>query len=169
MSTLRLNTLTWVRWIQNKHNCRQDSVSLTGSNLIEGFLGNRQYADMALIILTKKSCSDLCLECSTCAMFFSSSLTLSIMARLRISRLSPADKIEPFMLVFKRVSKWIPSTNNVLNKDLDMYPPSSTSLPYISLMNCLSSKGLRSSILPFVNAKLSSSPRSLQIRCSLNP
>ena len=49
-----------------------------------------------------------------------------------------------------------------------MYPPPPTSLPYISLMNCLSSKGLRSSILPFVNAKLSSSPRSLQIRCSLN-
>ena len=133
------------------------------------FLGEQTICGMALIILTKKSCSDLCLECSTCAMFFNSSLTLSIMARLRISRLSPADKIDPFMLVFKRVSKWIPSTNNVLNKDLDMYPPPPTSLPYISLMNYLSSKGLRSSILPFVNAKLSSSPRSLQIRCSLNP
>ena len=49
-----------------------------------------------------------------------------------------------------------------------MYPPSPTSLPYISLMNYLSSKGLRSSMSPFVNAKLSSQPRSLQIRCSLN-
>ena len=43
-----------------------------------GFFGKQQYAAIADMALTKKLSKHLCLECSTCAMFFNSSLIVSM-------------------------------------------------------------------------------------------
>lgn len=48
-------------------------------------------------------------ECSTCAMFFSSSFTVSIIARLRSSSLSDMLIKMPFILLFSLVISCIPS------------------------------------------------------------
>ena len=47
---------------------------------IAGFFSKKQYAVMADRELAMKLLKERCLECSTCAMFFNSSLTVSIKA-----------------------------------------------------------------------------------------
>lgn len=47
---------------------------------IAGFFSKKQYAAMADRELAMKLLKERCLECSTCAMFFNSSLTVSIKA-----------------------------------------------------------------------------------------
>lgn len=116
-----------------------------------------------------KLSNDLCLECSTCAIFLSSSLMVSIIALFLSKSLSDIFMIEPFMLLFSFVMSCIPSTKSLLNRFLLIYPLSPTSLPYMKSTNALYSNGLRSSISPGVIMKLSNSPFSLHIRWSLKP
>ena len=111
----------------------------------------------------------LCLECSTCAIFLSSSLTVSMMARFLRSSLSESDINAPFMLLFSLVISCMPSTNNLWKRTLLIYPLSPTSFPYINSTKDLYSRGLRSSMSPGVIMKFNSSPHSLHIRCNLNP
>ena len=111
----------------------------------------------------------LCLECSTCAIFLSSSFTLSIMALFLSKSLAETLIKAPFMLLFNLVISCIPSTNSLWKRFLPMYPLSLTSLPYMKSTKALYFKGLRSSISPSVIIKLISSPFSLQIKCNLKP
>ena len=111
----------------------------------------------------------LCLECSTCTIFLSSSLTVSMMARFLRSSLSESDINAPFMLLFSLVISCMPSTNNLWKRTLLIYPLSPTSFPYINSTKDLYSRGLRSSMSSGVIMKFNSSPHSLHIRCNLNP
>ena len=111
----------------------------------------------------------LCLECSTCAIFLSSSFTVSIMALFLSKSLSETLIKAPFMLLFSLVISCIPSTNNLWKRFLLMYPLWPTCLPYMKSTKALYSKGLRSSTSPGVIIKLRSSPFSLQIKFNLKP
>ena len=119
--------------------------------------------------LTMKLSKHLCLECSTCAMFLSSSFAVSIMALFRSKSLSETLIKAPFILLFNLIISYIPSTQSFWKRFLQMYPLLPISLPYINSMNALYSKGLRSSTSPGVIIKLRSSPFSLQIKCNLKP
>ena len=144
-------------------------MSHTLSHVMHGFLGKKQYAANAPSKLTTKLQNDLCLECSTCAMFFSSSLTVSIIALFLVSSLSDILMIAPFMLLLSFVISCIPSTKRRWNSSLPIYPLSPTSFPYRNSTKALCSSGCLSSMSPGVITKLSSSPISLQIRCNLKP
>ena len=111
----------------------------------------------------------LCPECSTCAMFLSSSFTVSIMALFLRKSLSETLIKAPFRLLFNLVISCIPSTNSLWKRFLPMYPLSPTGLPYMKSINALHSSVLRSSTSPGVIIKLRSSPFSLQIKCYLKP
>ena len=111
----------------------------------------------------------LCLECSTCAMFLSSSFTVSIMALFLSKSLSETLIKAPFMLLFNLVISCIPSTKSLWKRFLPMYPLSPNSLPCMNSKKDLYSKGLRSSTSPGVIIQLRISPFSLQIRCDLKP
>ena len=124
---------------------------------------------MAPSRLTTKLPTDLCLECSTCAMFFSLSLTVSIMARFLSNSLSETLINAPFMLFLSFVINYMPSTKSIWKRFLLIYPLSATSLSKIISTNFLFSSGFLSSTSPDVAMKLSSSPFSLHIRCNLNP
>ena len=116
-----------------------------------------------------KLLKERCLECSTCAMFFSSSLTVSIKA-LFLSRILSATLIsEFFMLLLTFVTSWIPLRNRLSNRACPIYPLSAQSFPlmFSKILPCFN--GSRSSTFPGVNMKLRISPLSLIIRCSLNP
>ena len=63
--------------------------------------------------LTMKLSKYLCLECSTCAMFLSSSFTVSIMALFLSKSLSEKLINAPFMLLFNLVISCIPSTKSL--------------------------------------------------------
>ena len=54
----------------------------------------------------------LCLQCSTCAMFFSSSFTVSMIALLHKSNLSETLVDAPFILLFNFMISCMPSTNS---------------------------------------------------------
>ena len=137
--------------------------------LTHGFFGNKQYTAITPNRLMMKLSKLLCQECSTCAMFLSSSFTVSIMALFLSKSLSETLINAPFMLLFNLVISCIPSTKSLWKRFLLMYPLSPNSLPCIKSMNALYSKGLRSSIYPGVIIKLRSSPFSLQIKCNLKP
>ena len=111
----------------------------------------------------------LCPECSTCAMFLSSSFTVSIMALFLSNSLSETLIKAPFMLLFNLVISCIPSTKSLLKRFLPMYPLSPNSLPCMNSKKDLYSKVLRSSTSPGVIIQLRISPFSLQIRCNLKP
>ena len=74
-------------------------------------LGNMQYAAIAPSMFTMKLSKLLCLECPTCAMFFNSSFTVSIIARFLSSNLSDTLTKAPFMLLLSLVISCMPSTN----------------------------------------------------------
>lgn len=119
--------------------------------------------------LTKKLWKVLCLECSTCSMFFSSSLIVSISTRLR-NRILPATLIcAPFMLFLSLVMSCMPSTKRCSKSLLLIYPLSSTSLPDISVRKRLFSRGILSSVSPRVMHMVCYSIFSLQTTCSLKP
>ena len=106
--------LTWVRQIQNKASC----ISIVLVTLIHGFFGKRQYAAIAPKRLTMKLSKVLCLECSTCDIFLSSSLTVSIMVRFLRRSLSESDINVPFILLFNLVISCMPLTNNLWKRFL---------------------------------------------------
>ncbi len=58
----------------------QSQPSLIKATSIAGFFSKKQYAAIADKTLAMKLLKDQCPECSICAMFFSSSLTVSIKA-----------------------------------------------------------------------------------------
>ena len=124
---------------------------------------------MAESELAMKLLKERCLECSICAIFFNSSLTVSIKA-LFLSRILSATLIrEFFMLFFTLVISCIPLRKRFSNKACPIYPLSAHSLPFIFFRNLFCFNGSRSSTFPCVSMKLRISPLSLIIRCSLNP
>lgn len=68
-----------------------------------GFFSKKQYATMAESELAIKLLKERCLECSIWAMFFNSSLTISIKARSLSRILSVTLTMEFFMLFFTLV------------------------------------------------------------------
>lgn len=124
---------------------------------------------MAARRLTVKLCRLRCLECSTCAMFFNSSLTVSIIVLLRRRTLSETLIMAPFILLLSFVMSCIPLTKSFWKRFLLMYPLPAISLSKICSMKRLSSNGFLSSTSPGVTMKFRSSPFSLHIRCSFNP
>ena len=141
----------------------------TGSTLIVGFLGKKQYAANAPSRLTMKLSKHLCLECSTWAMFLSSSFIVSMMALFLSSTLSDTDIMAPFMLFLSLVISCMPSTNSFSKRFLPIYPLSPTSLPYIRSTKALYSSRFLSPTSSGVIMKFISTPFSLHIKCSLNP
>ena len=71
--------------------------------------------------ITMKLSKHLCLECSTCAIFLSSSFTVSIMALFLSKSLSETLIKAPFMLLFNLVISCIPSTKSLWKMFLLMY------------------------------------------------
>lgn len=95
---------------------------------MQGFFGKQQYAASAPSVLTTKLPNDLCLECSTCAMFFNSSFTVSMIALLLNNSLSDKLVSAPFMLFFSFVTNCMPSTKRRSNSRLLIYPLSANQL-----------------------------------------
>ena len=115
-------------------------VPIARETFIHGFFGKQQYAAMQERRLTIKLSKVLCLECKL-----------------------------PFISLFSLVISCIPSTNCLSNRFLPIYSLSPTSFPWINSTKGLYSRSLRSSRSPGVIMKFNSSPRSLHIRCNLNP
>ena len=125
---LNMFNVSSTKILKNKVSCLSFMQS-TGSTLIVGFFGKKQYADNAPSRLTMKLSKHLCLECSTWAMFLSSSFTVSMMALFLSSNLSDTDIMAPFMLFLSLVISCMPSTNSFSKRFLPIYPLSPTSLP----------------------------------------
>lgn len=97
--------------IQNIVSC----PSLTKHRSMAGFFSKKQYAAMADRELAMKLLKERCLECSICAIFFNSSLTVSIKARF-LSRILSATLIrEFFMLFFTLVISCMPPVKRFSN------------------------------------------------------
>ena len=106
-----------------------------------------------------------CREYSICAMFFSSSLAVSINA-LFLSRILSAILIREFLILFLTlVTSCIPLRKRFSNRAWPIYTLSAHSFPLMFFRNLPCSKGSQSSTFPGVKF----SPLSLIIRCSLNP
>ena len=87
-----------------------------------GFFSKKQYAAMAESELAIKLLKERCLECSICAIFFNSSLTVSTKARF-LSRILSATLIrEFFMLFFTLVISCMPSRKRFSNRACPIYP-----------------------------------------------
>ena len=140
--------------------------SLTNFISMAGFFSKKQGADNAFAI---KLLKDWRLECSICAMFFSSSFTVSINA-LFLSRILSAILIsEFFMLFLTLVTSCMPSRNRFSNRACPIYTLSAHNFPLMFSRNLPCFDGSRFSTFPEVNMKLRISPLLLIIRCSLNP
>ena len=114
----------------------------------------------------RKLSKERCLECSICAIFFNSSLTVSINARFLSNILSATLIREFFILFLAFVTSCIPFVNRDSNKHCPIYPLSAQSFPFMFFRNCSPFRGSRSSTFPGVNMKLRISPLSLMTRCS---
>lgn len=93
---------------------------------MQGSLGEQQYVANAPSVLTMKLPNDLCLECSTCAMFFNPPFTVSMIAFLLNNSLSDMLMSAPLMLFFCFVTNCMPSTKRRSNSRLLIYPLSAT-------------------------------------------
>ena len=134
-----------------------------------GFFSKKQYAAIADKEFAIKLLNERCLECSICAMFFSSSLTVSIRA-LFLSRILSAILISEFFILFLTlVTSCMPFRKRFSNRLWPIYPLSAHSFPLMFSKNLPCFKGSRSSSFPGVNMKLRISPLSLIIRCNLKP
>lgn len=80
-----------------------------------GFFSKKQYAAMAESELAMKLLKERCLECSICAMFFNSSLTVSIKARFLYRILSATLIREFFILFFTLVISCMPLVKRFSN------------------------------------------------------
>ena len=133
-----------------------------------GFFWQKQYAAIADKELAIKLLNERCLECSICAMFFNSSLTVSIRA-LFLSKILSAILISEFFILFLTlVTSCMP-----LRKGSQTEPDQYIFCLRIVFLWCSPetylANGSRSSTFPGVNMKLRISPLSLIIRCNLNP
>ena len=134
-----------------------------------GFFSKKQYAAIADKELAIKLLNERCLECSICAMFFNSSLTVSIKA-LFLSKILSAILISEFFILFLTlVTSCMPFRKRFSNRACPIYPLSAHSFPLMFSRNLPCFNGSRSSTFPGVNMKLRISPLSLIIRCNLNP
>lgn len=115
-------------------------------------------------VLAMKLLNELCLECSICAIFFNSSLTVSINAFF-LNRILLAMLIsEFFILFFTLVISYMPSRKKFSNRAWPIYPLSAHSFLLMLSRKFPYFKGSRSSTFPGVNIKLNISPLSLIIR-----
>lgn len=118
-----------------------------------GFFSKKQYAAIAESAFAMKLSKDLCLECSICAMFFNSSLTVSISARFLRMILS-AILIREFLILFlPLVISCIPFMNRFSNNACPIYPLSPHSFPFMFIKNLPCFNGSRSSTFPGVKMK----------------
>lgn len=123
-----------------------------------GFLGKKLYAMIAEIISIRKFPSPLCLECTACTMFLSSSLIVS-MTDLFLSNILSLSGISLFFIFdLIPVTKCIPSLNNASKSVFEIYPLSPYDFPNMYLLNTLNTSGLRSSTLALVRQKFNNSP-----------
>jgi len=120
---------------------------------IAGFFSKKQYAAMADKELAMKLLKERCLECSICAMFFNSSLTVSIKA-LFLSRILSAILISEFLILFLTlVTSFMPSRKRLSNETHPIYPLSAQSFPLMFSRNLPYFNGFRSFTFPRVNMK----------------
>ena len=134
-----------------------------------GFFSKKQYAAIADKEFAMKLLKERCLECSICAIFFSSSLTVSIKA-LFLSRILSEMLISEFFILFLTlVTSCMPLRKRFSNRAWPIYPLSAHNFPLMFSRNLPCFNGSRSSTFPGVNIKLRISPLSLIIRCNLNP
>ena len=87
---------------------------------MHGFFGKKQYTARAPSILTIKSSNDLCLECSTYAIFFSPSLIVSMIA---LSGKQPVRHAHggPFYVALE-LRYQLDAVNEALEQFLPIYP-----------------------------------------------
>lgn len=129
-----------------------------------GFFSKKQYAAMADSALAMKLLNELCLECSICAIFFNSSLTVSINA-LFLNKILSAMLINEFLILFfTLVTSCMSFRKRFSNRACPIYPLSAHNFPFIFSRNFPYFRGSRSSTLPGVSMKFSISPLSLIIR-----
>ena len=120
---------------------------------IAGFFSKKQYAVMADRELAMKLLKERCLECSICAMFFNSSLTVSIKA-LFLSRILSAILISEFLILFLTlVTSFMPSRKRLSNETHPIYPLSAQSFPLMFSRNLPYFNVFRSFTFPRVNMK----------------
>lgn len=128
------------------------------STSIAGFFSKKQYAAIADRAFAMKLLNDRCLECSICAMFFSSSFTVSISA-LFLSRILSAMLISEFLMLFLTlVTICMPLRKRFSNKACPIYPLSAHSFPFMFSTNRPCFKGSWSSTFSGVNIKFRISP-----------
>lgn len=135
--------------------------------LTDGFFSKKLYAAKTERTFITKLNTLRCLECTSCATFLSSSLMVSMTDLLRNRILSYNGISLFFILHFKPVTISIPSLNNLSNKPCEIYPLSANNFPNTLSLNLLKTSVFLSSTFAFVSIKLSSSPLSLHIRCSV--
>lgn len=134
-----------------------------------GFFSKKQYAAIADKAFAMKLLKERCLECSICAMFFNSLLTISINARF-LSRILSAILIREFLMqFFTFVTSCIPLRKRFSNNICPIYPLATRNFPLYISKNPPCFKGSRLSTFLRVNIKLRISPLLLVIRCNLNP
>lgn len=110
-----------------------------------GFFSKKQYAAIALRALAIKLLKERCLECSICAMFLSSSFTVSISARF-LRQILSATLMREFLILFLTfVTSCIPSTKRLSKRVFPIYPLSPKSFPLMFLSNAPSLRGSLSS------------------------
>ena len=102
-----------------------EKFHINGGFLFKEAIGSNSWECIGYEII-----EDRCLECSIWAIFFNSSLTVSITALFLIRILSFIFINTFFMLFLILVINWMPSTNRVSNKDWPIYPLSAHNFPY---------------------------------------
>lgn len=109
------------------------------STVIIGLFGNRLYAANAPSVLTVKLSKERSFEYSICAIFFNSSLMVSIMARFNNNNnnLSETFIMTPFMFLQLSNKFCILSTKSLSNKFLLIWPLNINKLTVIYTLNQL--------------------------------
>ena len=123
------------------------------NDINSGFLFKETVCSNGWRELAMKLLKERCLECSTCAMFFNSSLTVSIKA-LFLSRILSAILISEFLILFLTlVTSFMPSRKRLSNETYPIYPLSAQSFPLMFSRNLPYFNGFRSFTFPRVNMK----------------
>ena len=118
---------------------------------MSGFFSKKQYAAIADKELAIKLLNERCLECSICAMFFSSSFTVSIKALFLIRILSAMLISEFFILFLTLVTSCMPLRKRFSNRAWPIYPLSAHSFPLMFFRNLPCFRGSRASTFAGVN------------------
>ena len=121
------------------------------------------------MMLIRKFPTDLCMVCWILQISFNSSFIDSMMNLLRSKILSHWLRLTFFIFFLGLAISCIPLPKSRSDSFLEMYPLSANPLPNMSFVIDSMTFRSRSSTFHFVRKKDSISPRSLMIRCSLNP